>query len=472
MLESYEDEVAVFMPRGTGKSESVLLPWLCQQACIDPTITVLLGSESLDLAVEKLALIRSWLERLQEMGFGPYKTKTWRNERLIVERPAGIGGQATFQAWGPNTAGTGRHWRLGVWDDLYGERSAENPDLVDTITRKFRRIFGQRNPNARIVIVGTLWPSKTSFYRKILEDKKLKKKYRVLRYDEYGQLGDDHMPLYDKASDRSLFPWLTPEFLASQLHIMGPTLYRSQYKNMIVDEAEMGFEARHFQIGEPPKGAPALTYIVTDSAYTTRRNKRASMSAIFLVQKVAGNIAYILDADMGHWDSKTFPRQLLAMYQRARDNNMDPIWYSMENQGPGGQYPSHIEDVAKLEGIKPPTCLAISHGLQGKNHRIAKLLGPMETGRLFFSQFLNPDIFRIVPPGDPQGLLGNEFMRFQFNTTYSYDGLDAIADIFGRDTHGVEACPSPDGEHMRAEPTPFQRSLRRVVMRQGVQDFR
>jgi hypothetical protein len=467
LLDSEEPRIAVFMPRGTGKSESVLLPWLCREACLDPTATVLLGSESLDLAIEKLALIRSWFERLERAGFGPYKTKTWTQDRIIIQRPSGIGGQATFQAWGPNVAGTGRHWRYGVWDDLYGERSADNPELVNKITRKFRRVFGQRNPNARMIIVGTLWPSKTSYYRKILEDKKLKKTYKVLRYNEYGRVGPDHLPMDDNTPETSVFPWLTKEFLDAQRYDMGEVLYRSQYKNVIVDDSEMGFETRHFHLGNPPQDAPKTTYIVTDSAYTTRRDSNSSMSALFLVQKVPNNIAYVMDGDMGRWDSKTFPRKLLDMYQRARENKMEPRWYSMENQGPGGQYPNHIHDVAKLLKIPPPVCLPISHGQRGKNHRIAKLRGPMESEKLFFSPDLNPNIFKIDRAGDPVGILGREFMRFQFDAKDSYDGLDALADVFGRDTNGVEACPPPGATYIPRTLKPYEEALRCVVEAEG-----
>lgn len=449
--------LGVFMPRGVGKTYSVLLPWVVREIVRNPEITILMGSEAEKLAKEqRVAWVRSKLEMLEEKGYGPFRTTQWSEGRFTVQRPQGTGGQPTMVAWGPKTAGTGRHWQLGIFDDLYGEASADSPEVRSTVSKQFIRIFGQRLANTRMIMVGTLWPGRETYYYRMHSDPKIKKHWKILTYqerDEYGHI---------------MFKCLTKEFLQEQRDNMPPALYRSQYKNQLVDDDELMFEAEDFRhISNPPPGVPLATYVVTDSAFSVQTDRRASRSCIAVIQKTPDNIAYVMDVRMGRWPADMFPRMLISVFQEWREKGHPPIWYCMETQGPGGQYPAHIADVAQLLGVEPPVHHAISHAKSNKIARIEMSRGPIRSGRIVFSPDLDRNIFYIDGTGQPRGQLGEDYMNFSHDSKLRFDGPDAIADAQARDAFGCDLCPAPLPEKGSTPVGIFQRSLRHVLKRRG-----
>ena len=441
--------LGAFMPRGTGKTISVLLPWIVDEIRKDPEITFLVGSETLKLAIDQKTMwIRSKLELLEELGIGKYRSKHWTTGAFTVLRPSGIGGQPTVQAWAPDSTGTGRHWINGVFDDLYGEETAGSPSQQEETTKKFIRIHGQKMPGSRIIVVGTLWPGRKTWYWRMLQDPKIKKYYHILCFEERTEHGD------------IIFKSLTKKFLEEQKATMGKALYDSQYKNRLVDADELAFEATDFKVGEPPEGVELATYMVTDSAYSVSGLKHSSMSAIFIVQKTPDNVAYVMDGDMGRWSAEVFPQKLLDMYERWRDYGSPPSYYTMEGQGPGGVYGAAIELAAKLRGIEPPIKYPISHAKQNKNHRISLSRAPIQDGRIIFSATLPPEVFRMDDGGEPRGYLGNAYMQFAYEGKGLYDGPDAIADIHGVDRQRAPFCPPPGRIDEKKPDTLYQRKLR------------
>lgn len=449
LMDQSIEGLGAFMPRGTGKTESVLLPWIVDEIRRDPETTFLVGCETLKLAIDQKTMwIRSKLELLEELGVGSYRSKHWSAGAFTVKRPSGIGGQPTVQAWAPDSPGTGRHWKNGVFDDLYGEETALNPSQQEETTKKFIRIFGQKMPGSRIIMVGTLWPGRQTFYYRMLRDPKIMPYYHILRFEDRDEKG------------RIIFKCLTKEFLAAQKAHMGAAFYNTQYKNRIVEGDELAFEASDFHIGEPPEGVDLATYMVTDSAYSVTALKTNSMSAIFIVQKTPDNIAYVMDGGMGRWSAEIFPQKVLDMIQKWRDIGSPPSHYTMEGQGPGGVYGEAIRLAALNRGMEPPTRYPISHAKQNKNHRISLSRAPIKDGRIVFSATLPPDIFRMVDGNEPSGLLGRAYMQFAYEGKGMYDGPDAIADIHGVDKHRAPFCPAPGLVEEKKPDTLWSRSMR------------
>jgi len=460
-LSALEDEsimrLGVFMPRGVGKTYSVLLPWVVREIVRDPELTVLIGSESEEMAVEqRTSWIRARLMLLEEKGFGPFRTNQWSAKKFTVRRKRDIGGQPTVVAWGPGTSGTGRHWRLGIFDDLYGERSAENPEVRTTVTRKFIRILGQRMKTTRTILVGTMWPGRETYYYRMRKDPRLAGLYKIMSYEDRDSHG------------RPLFKCLTPEFLEGQRKEMPPALYRSQYKNRVTEDDELDFEAEDFHIGNPPFGVKLATYMVTDTAFTVQADRRASYSVLAVIQKTPDNIAYVMDLDIGRWPADMFPRRLLNMHEKWTALGYPPTWYCMESQGPGGQFPAHIADVAKLRGINPPpTHHSVSHAKANKIVRIENSRGPIRSGRIIFSPDLDRTMFSKADGQEPTGLLGDDYMRFTHNSKLRFDGPDAIADAQAKDKFGLYLCPPPVDETARPTSTVYSRSVAKVRRRQS-----
>jgi hypothetical protein len=444
--------LGVFMPRGVGKTYSVLLPWLLREIVRNPDITILLGSESEAMAIEqRTTWLRAKLMLLEEKGYGPFKTAQWAAGRFTVKRPKGTGGQPTVVAWGPNSSGTGRHWNLGIFDDLYGEMSAENPEVRTKVTRKLIRILGQRMPSTRMIFIGTMWPGRETYYYKMRKDPKVSPHYKIMSYRARDAKG--HI----------LFKCLTADFLARQRAEMPPALYRSQYDNAVTDDDELDFEPEDFHTGLPPEGVPLATYMITDTAFTVMSDRRASYSALAIIQKTPMNVAYVVDLAIARWPADLLPAKLLEMYEKWRNLGHPPIWYCMETQGPGGQYPAHIKTLAEKEGIDPPMHHAVSHAKANKIVRIENSRGPIRSGMIIFSPNLDRSMFYKEPGREPTGLLGDDYMRFTHHSRLSFDGPDAIADAQAKDKFGLYLCPPPIEGQAKKASTVYSRSLEKAT---------
>ncbi len=443
--------LGVFMPRGVGKTFSVLLPWVVREIVRDPEITILIGSETEDIAIEqRTTWIRAKLMLLQEKGYGSFRSTQWAAGRFTVKRKAKIGGQPTVVAWGAHSSGTGRHWQLGIFDDLYGELSAENPEIRATVTRKFERILLQRMPTTRTILVGTMWPGRETYYYRIRRDPRYAKLYKVMSYEDRDKRG------------RILFKCLTPEFLERQRIELPPGVYRSQYKNRVVEEDELDFEPEDFHIGIPPTNVQLATYMVTDSAFSIQRDRKASYSVLAIIQKTPDNVAYVMDLEIGRWPADLFPRKLIGMYEKWRQSPFPTRWYLMENQGPGGQYPAHIADVALLLNVEPPIHHAVSHAKANKIVRIENSRAPIRAAKIVFSPDLDRAMFHKHGGDAPTGLLGDDYMRFSHSSKLRFDGPDAIADAQAKDQYGLFLCPPPEQEKIKKPSTLYSRSLARL----------
>jgi hypothetical protein len=470
MLNVLEDKsirgVGLFAPRGSGKSYSVLLPWICLELVRNPSRTFLVGSESEKLATRlKVLWLRDAFERLERLGFGEFKTTRWTASEFSIKRPGGPGGQPSVLGWGPKTPGTGGHPDDLVFDDLYGEHTAGSPDQQADTTRRFIRVLGQRKRSTRVIIVGTIWPGRDTYYAKMIEDPKISKRYHVVRFEEYDKKGEP------------LWACLPEWHLQRQRDELAPIpgLYNALYKNRIVGIDELMFSVADFHVrkpvptwdinGEPEEDNPdncLATFLLTDCAYSTK--KGASWSALGIVQVNLAGIGYIREVRMGRWDTGHFCRELLKLWKDWE--HASPEYYAMEDQGPGGSYPGHIEDVAKLLGVENPPCLVIHRGKQKKNDRIALSRGYMKDNKTFFSPDIAPDIFHIDRGGEPRGLLGDSYMRFSYKAKGSFDGLDMAADLHGTDAHGVVICPPPTARPKpKPEPGVRERSLLKILGR-------
>lgn len=460
MVKALDDKsirgLAIFAPRGIGKTYSILLPWILREIVLDPTVTFLVGSESLKMSSElRTTWLRTKLELLQDKGYGNFKSKRhWGKDSFTVNRPAGTGGQPTVVAWGPESVGTGRHWQNGAFDDLYGDMSAESSEVRQTITRKFMRLLPQRVPGTRMILMGTMWQGRETFYYRLRTDPKLKDIFTVMVFDVRDE------------SRNLIFPCLTPEFLREQQAMLPPAIYDAQYRNRITDDDELMFEPGDFHLGEPPPDTPIATYMVTDSAFTLKTDRRASRSCIAIIQKTPDNTAYVMDVEIGTWPADMFPRKLIDMFQKWRVLGYPPIHYCMETQGPGGQYPAHIEDVALLQGVESPECFPVSHARSDKTARIEKSRGPIRSGRILFSPRLDRSMFYIDGTGEPCGLLGVQYMMFTHDSNLRFDGPDAIADVHCKDAYGRELCPAPAGIVERKPLTLYQKAMHQLHQQQ------
>jgi len=164
ILESEEEMIVLIGPRQSAKSTTIA-GWIMYRIGKDPNTTIKYVCGADDLAVDKLRFIKDNIQnnkRYHEVfpHVKPAAGQEWTKHKIFVERDASHGLQdATIEAVGVTSSGTGGRAHILVFDDIIDARSAiMQPSLIPKIKGLVEEDWmNLLYPQGKAVFIGTFW---------------------------------------------------------------------------------------------------------------------------------------------------------------------------------------------------------------------------------------------------------------------------------------------------------------------------
>ena len=184
---------ADFWPRDHGKSEVFCVAYPLRRVCEDPDARVLIVQKTATEAEKTLGVIKWELEHNQDLksyyrqhwldlvgvpdicnagGTLALERKegAWQQRRIYVKRNR-RGKDPTVEAVGVGGAITGGHFDVIILDDVEDDENTRTDDRVASMVDWFTGTIMQlREPNTKMVVVGTLKTLKPDIYRLVREN--------------------------------------------------------------------------------------------------------------------------------------------------------------------------------------------------------------------------------------------------------------------------------------------------------------
>lgn len=185
---------ADFWPRDHGKSEIFCLSYPLRRICEDPNIRILIVQKTATEAEKTLGVIKQELENNQPLKayYAPHWLETvgqkdisnqtgqvkfgagqkegaWQQRRIYVKRKR-RGKDPTVEAVGVGGAITGGHFDVIILDDIEDDENVRTDDRLKSMVEWFTGTIMQlREPNTKIMVVGTLKTNKNDIYNMVLK---------------------------------------------------------------------------------------------------------------------------------------------------------------------------------------------------------------------------------------------------------------------------------------------------------------
>lgn len=184
---------ADFWPRDHGKSEIFCLSYPLRRICEDPNIRILIVQKTATEAEKTLGVIKTELETNRELksyyrshwkatvGHGDIanaagqvegekgkKEGAWQQRRIYCKRTR-RGKDPTVEAVGVGGAITGGHFDIIILDDVEDDENTRTDERIKGMVEWFTGTIMQlREPNTKIIVVGTLKTNKQDIYNIVL----------------------------------------------------------------------------------------------------------------------------------------------------------------------------------------------------------------------------------------------------------------------------------------------------------------
>lgn len=185
---------ADFWPRDHGKSEIFCISYPLRRICEDPNIRILIVQKTATAAIKTLQVIKTELEQNEAMKayYAPHWQRTvgqrdianpqgaiiqdgkregaWQQQRIYCKRSR-RGKDPTVEAVGVGGAITGGHFDLIILDDVEDDENVKTEDRLKALVNWFTGTIMQlREPDTKIVVVGTKKTNKADIYKLIEEN--------------------------------------------------------------------------------------------------------------------------------------------------------------------------------------------------------------------------------------------------------------------------------------------------------------
>jgi hypothetical protein len=160
----------VFAPFDHGKSVQLVVGLVAWELAKNVNLRVKVVSNTDQRAMDRVmaisAILRDPLYRLlfphvrevpKESGSSGKQAK-WTQHEIFLDRP-GFSLDASVQAAGVTSAGTGGRADLLLFDDIVDQRNAiDEPKMRDKVANNVNNVWMQRaEPDARVGLIGTMW---------------------------------------------------------------------------------------------------------------------------------------------------------------------------------------------------------------------------------------------------------------------------------------------------------------------------
>lgn len=184
---------ADFWPRDHGKSEIFCISYPLRLICEDPNIRILIVQKTATSAIKTLQVIKTELEQndgmkgyyrphwQQQVGHGDIanpqgailrdgkREGAWQQQRIYCKRSR-RGKDPTVEAVGVGGAITGGHFDVIILDDIEDDENTKTDERVKSLVNWFTGTIMQlREPDTKIVVVGTFKTNRQDIYRIVQE---------------------------------------------------------------------------------------------------------------------------------------------------------------------------------------------------------------------------------------------------------------------------------------------------------------
>lgn len=437
---------AIFAPRGIGKT-TVALMLICQDIIENHDFTVRIAGAS-KLEVEKRCnWLRTELESL-EHEYGPFRTGNWSKKSLSVIRSAGIIDD-TVALTSPDSPGAGSHPLRFLIDDLVDDKTEKSQAEMDKGVDFLKEIGCQEMEATTTWIVGTFrhgWNAYAYIVEALEGGLKLKKEGKG--FVHRGKLYDILVFRDVDGRGRPIFPCQSKEYLARKILKVGKRTYKTQFRMLMGGDEDQCYKHRDLVWDEVPEREKILTYIFTDLATSTSGARHTSDSGISAWTKTPDDHAYLRQMELGQIDPNKVPEIIFNMWKKWKAAK---IVY--ENTGPARAYMSAVRQFALRAGVDEDI---VKHmfkeiGRNAEKHYRMVIPQPhVEQGKLHIcKKTVSRDMIHLDEDGQLRGRFGRQFDTYRFQAPGSWDGIDMMADVWGRDTLDREIFQAPRARDTR-----------------------
>lgn len=436
-------------PRGCAKSTKVRA--LCTGLIIeDRDFTIHYLSQNVEMAANRVTWVRQRL-KANESRFGTFETRDrWGNEAFTVAKRSSAIDEPTMLAGGPDKDVTGSHPAKFVWDDPVVPKNNRSRLARSRLIRTFEATLDQRSEGSDVTIIGTIYPYH-NLYREIKDY--YGDDFEILRIGAWGAAYDenDNIVWGDPDSEELNYPWFTMEYLNQQRKTPAKQKsFRGQYLNLWQFESDDApFTGDMLIEGNPPLTKDGklhsrlAVYMLTDLGQTDRPTKHTSETVLAVIAKDIDGILYIVDLDIGRWNSDQVQERFLSMYHRWENQGLR--YATMETRGPGRDAIHHIPKLAMARKEKVPFIIPVPRSSrEDKDARIGQLYVPFRHHKIKFSIDLiqKPHIFTVDRRGTPTGLAAERMLDYSPMSEGLNDLPDCLSDAYSI-VSGAPLCPDP-----------------------------
>jgi len=436
--------VLILESRGAGKSTGAVTTAF-GNIYDDPTETHIYSAQSLKMAIRRVKRVEKLIKaNCRHL----YNKDDWSNEQFTVLGADITSEDPTMAAAAPDADIEGAHARKYWLDDIVSDKSNSTTQKRRKAITWFEQLQKQFTPTTTVRAIGTrhkhhnLWEEIIDHYE-----------------DEFVIY---IMGCYDEDTGERFYPWMSDEYLANK-EKHDPQGFQMSFQNKKVRVDDVVFEPGMMHYGEPPTipddkvlGGRALDqlktnlYMLTDFAQSSRNAHGTSETAFVILAKDYSDTRYILDIDIGRYESDVAQTRFLMMYAKWRRHGL--LYATIEDRGPGRSHCTTIPQLAKASDeydFIPAIVLLGRSNDESKVARISQMYGQFSQGKFQFSQnFLPHEMFRIDSKGFPRGVAAERLLNYAEDGDEPKDFPDALADE-GHISKKGPICPAPKPQKVR-----------------------
>ena len=442
---------ACFGPRGLGKT-TIALMLSAEDIIRDHDFTLRIAGAAKTEVETRCNWIRQELESL-EPEYGPFRTGNWSKKSLTVVRSAGIV-DATVTLTSPDSPGTGAHPRRFLIDDLVDDNVAKSQAEMERGVAFLKEIGCQEMEGTTTWILGTFrhgWNAYNYIIEKLEGGLQLEPHHKG--FIHRGKIYDILVFRDVDSRGNPIFPCYSKEYLAKKIIRVGKRTYNTQFRLQMGGDEEQCFQPRDLVWDDVPADTRTITKIIVDLAHSTSGAHNTSMSSIAAWTKTPDDHAYLREMRLGQIDPNDVPEIALNMWKKWK-----AVKIVYENTGPARAYMSAVRQVALRAGIDEDIVKRMFQEVgrnADKHYRMVMSQVHIEQGKLHICPSVKREIIHKDDDGQLRGTFGREFDTYRFQAPGSWDSIDNMADVWGRDTVDREVFKAPRApDNRRPNPDP------------------
>lgn len=316
------DRLLLLMPRETHKTSIVSVAYTIYLLAQNPDETILIYSETEDLAKSIVWEIKNKLESCEWLHkkfpyLIPQKKTTnigtysigWRQNELRL--PNCLSRTPNVYASGLDQSITGHHFSTIICDDIVSPDNTVYLRQIEATKRKFRLLHPLLKKNiGKLCVVGTRWA-----YNDLYADLLKRTDYRKIVYSCYDKQGE------------TIFPGLGEEYLEQLKRDMSPYLFACNYLNEPIADETALFKKDYFAIKWDYIPQNVFYFTACDPASTNE--KGSDYTAIVTIAVDTQDKIYVVDRDRLKTNSATEIAETFIYHIKK----YKPLWYGIEKRG-------------------------------------------------------------------------------------------------------------------------------------------